>query len=199
VQIELDPKAVETSYGGPEEHRGRVDVPLRLQTLVLLAPNRNGGSIKLGRITRNAFNPDDISIASRLARVEIDLQRQGGIPLVRADHDEPVRLTLNNAGSAEAAFDLQLTFEHFDGTKHEWSLAAFEGTAAGEPGREVEIAARLFNPTTSEATYALHWTVSGNPPQTQTLTVPAGETQRQAIRISMPPAVKSGDPPPGRN
>ncbi len=121
VRVELDPNAFETSYGGDAKHRGKIDLPMRFQSLLLLAPNDQGGSVKLGHISRNPFDPNDISANARLARVSVDLKRTANIPLFRADRDEPVVVQVRNAGSADASFDLELAFEHFDGTVAQWS------------------------------------------------------------------------------
>ncbi|MEM6394064.1 MAG: hypothetical protein AAF797_14960 [Planctomycetota bacterium] len=121
VRVTLAPDAFETSYGKNPVGKGVIDLPLKLRGLVLLAPNKSAGSVRLGHITRNAFDPNAISLQTRLAGVSIDIQRSANIPMVRADEQAPVVLQLKNSGAAEATFDLQLSFEHFDGSITPWS------------------------------------------------------------------------------
>ena len=137
VRVTLDPAAVETSYGGPEQHRGKINEPVRLASLLLLAPDKNGGSVRIGRISRNDFDPADIALATRLARVSLELARRANVPIFRSDEREPVKLTVTNNGAAEATFDLELSFEAFDGTVKPWTKA---GVAVG-PGQSMELEA----------------------------------------------------------
>ncbi len=141
VRITLDPASVETSYGGPAESKGKIDLPVRLSTIILLAPDKQGGSVKLGPVSRNAFDPQAISAASRLGRVSVDLKRTANIPLFRADKNEPVTITVNNGGAAPANFDLVVTFTHFDGSTVEWTGPGIE-VAPGDT-KSIEIAGIL--------------------------------------------------------
>ncbi|MEM1213638.1 MAG: hypothetical protein AAGI68_15220 [Planctomycetota bacterium] len=142
VRVTLAPDAFETSYGKNPVGKGNIDLPLKLQGLVILAPNRKPGSVRLGHITRNAFDPNAISLQTRLAGVHIDIQRTANIPLVRADNQSPVVLQLKNDGTADATFDLQLSFEHFDGSVTPWSKPGV--TLAGKSEQSLEVPGILY-------------------------------------------------------
>ncbi|MEM7807423.1 MAG: hypothetical protein AAF561_04875 [Planctomycetota bacterium] len=121
VRIDLGTSPYETNYGGPAEGKGQIDVPVRLGSLLLVNPSGEPGHVNVGAISRNDFRPEDVSVAARLARVSIELEETANVPLFRADEQEPVSVVVRNTGQAEATFDLELAFEHFDGSTLSWS------------------------------------------------------------------------------
>ncbi len=122
VTVRLKPGKTNGNWGGGKAGKGRIDLPLRLQGMVLMAPKgfQPPKSILLGAVRRNAFDPADVAPQTLLYDVGVELTAPRPILVATPDDLDKVAVVATKNGKAAATFTPAATFEDLDGATVEW-------------------------------------------------------------------------------
>lgn len=125
-------------YGGSDEGKGTIDLPLRLSTLMFNLPNKpaESASILIGDLMRNAVDVTKIEPEIPIMAVTASVVTDGPLNLISNSKRAESALVLKNAASATpVTVHVDMDFRAFDGT----TVTETKENIALPPGGEVRL------------------------------------------------------------
>lgn len=138
-KIDLSPDHVTDRWGGGEQGKGQIDLPVKLLSLLFNAPEKpkEQRSILVGEIRRNTIDPNAVEPHAALGGLGLELQTGQPIRvLFKGDEKLFVYRISSPAHNPETSFRLKLTLTDYEGESSVWSSQVL--TLA--PGASTEVA-----------------------------------------------------------
>ncbi len=123
VQITLAKNRSNGHWGGSSDGKNRIDLPVRLLSIIFMAPKPIAAEqfLLVRSIKRNAFDPTDVEPEIELLPIKVKLDTGCTVAVIRKGHEDDVKLTVTSpAGHKALTFTAAIEFEAFNGHKVQW-------------------------------------------------------------------------------
>lgn len=139
ARMKLNPNGGKThSYGGPEDSRGRIDLPLKFSALLFNAPGKGikqDQSIQLGNVYRNEFSQADVETEIELMPITSRIATAYPFPMCTTEKPQAALSLSLPEGEKEKKVNVEIRFTDYFGNKSTFN----KKDVLLQPGKSTEV------------------------------------------------------------